>query len=381
MRRAVYLDFSTPLYESESNLNSFFLTLSDISKTIHRSRNTKFYVSITLDFITFSKDKSAELIQTLKELAESDRVQFVVKDNFDVCSPVLDGGVFEFNSILNEYLLGYLFGSKKNFEGDPSIMIRNLVNYFPYDGKVTLDTLKEAENFGYKNILIDSNCLSGGSFVFSGVSFTKLDLAFGEVFRDFITKDRLDSFLKKDLATDYQTYYLNLYNCYSENPAEFLINLSNVIHLLDLSEFVDYKFADESFEMPVEKDLKSVSISTISDLSARNYNSEKLLSIQKDLSSFIKLDRTTQIDGLELDDFKTIPLWESTTSEEVNSYLKYCFIILSLLSRSVDTKLYLLGSQVKPQLTSFLKELENYSDNEKDLKRVLDTYSSFINHN
>ena len=42
MRRAVYLDFSTPLFESESQLKGFFSSLSELSRYIQKTKNIKF---------------------------------------------------------------------------------------------------------------------------------------------------------------------------------------------------------------------------------------------------------------------------------------------------------------------------------------------------
>jgi hypothetical protein len=106
-----------------------------------------------LDFITASKKSGEDLIKVLNYLYKEDRVELVVKDNFDVYSTSLSQECFEFNAILNEYLLGFYFGSKKNFEGDNSVMVKNLVSYLPYNGKLVLNDLEKLSQLNYRNIL------------------------------------------------------------------------------------------------------------------------------------------------------------------------------------------------------------------------------------
>lgn len=376
MRRAVYLDLSIPLFEAEDQLKSYFLNLSEISKYIHRTRNIKFYVSVTLDFITSSKKFSNELLNVLKELYENERVEFVIKDNFEVFSTSMGDKVFEFNSILNEYLEGYLFGSKKNFEGDNSIMIKDLNNYHPFRSQLIVEDLDKVKSLGYRSLFLDSNLFSESSFIYDSLVFIALNLHFKDIFTSFINKESLESFLNRDISKSYEVLYLDLYNTFLLHPEEFLINLSNTLHLLDLTDLIEYRFADESFEMPVKKDLNSILDREVSYPSF--YEHKDLYEAQRGLGEFL-LTPSDDPNSAEYEEFRSIPIWEVTTSDKINDYLRINFIIMTLLSHSIDSKLKLLNDDQKAHLTTFLKEVENYSNDNKELIKITKALNSIFN--
>lgn len=376
MRRAVYLDFSTPLFESESELKGFFSSLPELSRYIQKTKNIKFYISITLDFITASKKSGDELLKVLNDLYKEDRVELVVKDNFDVYSTSLSPESFEFNSILNEYLLGFFFGSKKNFEGDDSVMIKNLINYLPFRGKLVLSDLDKLSQLNYKNIFVDSDQIKGSSFITNGTNFTSLDFKFKALFSSFISKESLNMYLQESLGKSYLVYYVNCYDIYAQNPKEYGVNMSNVLHLMDLTDSIEYRFAEESFDMPVYKDLNGL---LELDLPYDSfYTSKELYKLQKNLSGLVDTDGRP-LDSSVVDDLRSVALWESTTSSEVNEYLRYNFILLSLLSHSIDDKINLPNSSIKVNVSTLLNELDSYSNLNKKLKSAIEDYSSFIN--
>jgi hypothetical protein len=377
MRRAVYLDFSTPLFESESQLKEFFSSLTELSRYIQKTKNIKFYISITLDFITASKKSGEDLIKVLNYLYKEDRVELVVKDNFDVYSTSLSQECFEFNAILNEYLLGFYFGSKKNFEGDNSVMVKNLVSYLPYNGKLVLNDLEKLSQLNYRNIFVDSQYIKGTSFISNNTNFTCLDTKFKALFGTFISKESLDGYLTSEIGKSYLVYYVNCFDIFIQNPQEYSVNMSNVLHLMDLTDSVEYRFAEESFDMPVYKDLNT--LTSLSDTYESQYSSKELYEVQKALSKLVDLKDSSTIDLAVADELRSVALWESTTSEVVNDYLRYNFILLSLLSHSIDAKLDLLNLATKTNVSSLLKELDVYSKDSEKLKSVIESYSSFIN--
>ena len=376
MRRAVYLDFSTPLFESESEIKGFFSSLPELSRYIQKTKNIKFYISITLDFITASKRSGDELLKVLNDLYREDRVELVVKDNFDVYSTSLSQESFEFNSILNEYLLGFYFGSKKNFEGDDSVMIKNLINYLPFRGRLVLSDLDKLSQLNYKNIFVDSDQIKGSSFITNGTNFTSLDLKFKALFSSFISKESLNMYLQESLGKSYLVYYVNCYDIYTQNSKEYGVNMSNVLHLMDLTDSIEYRFAEESFDMPVYKDLNGLSGLDLPYDSF--YASKELYKLQKNLSGLVDTDGRP-LDISVVDDLRSVALWESTTSSEVNEYLRYNFILLSLLSHSIDGKINLPNSSIKVNVSTLLNELDSYSNLDKKLKSAIEDYSSFIN--
>lgn len=376
MRRAFYLDLSIPLFESEDRLKSYFANLNEISKYIQRTRNIKFYISITLDFITSSKKHSEELLKVLKDLYENERVEFVIKDNFEVFSTAMGENVFEFNSILNEYLEGYLFGSKKNFEGDSSIMIKDLNNYHPFRSQFIKKDIELFKSLGYRKVFIDSSLFNDSSFIYSSLVFVSLNLSFKDIFTSFINKETLENFLNKDISKSYEVLYLSLYDIFLVHPEEFLINISNTLHILDLTDRIEYRFADESFEMPVKKDLNSLLDKNLTYSSF--YEHKELYEAQKALGSHL-ITLEGDPNAAEFEEFRAAPIWEVTSSDKVNDYLRINFIIMTLLSYSIDSKLKLLNDDQKSHLSVFLKEVENYSKTDKTLTSVIENLNSIFN--
>jgi hypothetical protein len=129
--------------------------------------------------------------------------------------------------------------------------------------------------------------------------------------------------------------------------------------------------------MPVYKDLNT--LTSLPDTYDSQYSSKELYEVQKSLSKLIDLKDTSTIDLAVADELSSVALWESTTSEVVNDYLRYNFILLSLLSHSIDAKLDLLNHSTKANVASLLNELDAYSKDNEKLKSVIESYSSFIN--
>ena len=67
--------------------------------------------------------------------------------------------VAEKQIILNEYALGYYFGKRNGFEGEPSILIKNLNGFFPPELAVNEQLVRLADDLGYKWLLADETAL------------------------------------------------------------------------------------------------------------------------------------------------------------------------------------------------------------------------------
>lgn len=376
MRRALFLDFSIPLFEPESSLREYFNHLSDISRAISRTKNIKFYVALPLDFITLNKSNLNFVLDIFSTLYKEERVEFIVKDSFGVDSSVLSSNVQEFNTILSEYVVGYYFGDRRNFEGDKAIMMKNLSSFYPFSGKLSQEQYSNLSKLGYKNFFLDKTSLLSGSFIFNNQSiFVELDSSITSLLETLLDKFTFDNYISSiSTKTGYEVFYIDLYKSYLKNKSDFVLNFTNLIHFLDHSEQVEYRFVDESFEMPVEKDLKNI---ILIDSKSIAY-SEDFLGIIQPLSNYINF---IKLNGDELydEDLKNIPIWEGTSSDNVNNYLKVNFIILSLLSSSVESRLNLLKERLKAHISNLLDELQIYSSEDTKLEQIISTYRSYIN--
>lgn len=370
MRRAVYLDFSIPLFEKDSNLKNFSVYLKDLSRYIAKTSNTKFYVSISLEFLTTFKNEILPLLDSVKGLIKDDRVEFIVKDSFDVNSLQFPRNIAEFNFIFNEYLLGYFFGDKRNFEGDPSIMIKNLNNLMPYSGILNKKDLDFVRGMGYSNFFLDKKIVGENSFIHNSDIYALIDFDFSNLFTGFVDKDVLDKYLLQNISCNYMVYYVNPYNLYLHNQESFNINLSNLFHLIDLTDKIEYRFADEYFEMPVTKELS---------LFENLQKADELLTYQVNLSKYMKLDLPQNFDLTIFDDLRNVSLWDSTGNKLIDEYLRTSFLMLTLLSNSINSKINLLNKHLVAHLSSILNELEVYSNNNEEFKKTVQEYRSYIN--
>lgn len=370
MRRALYLDFSIPLFEKESDLTSFSNYIKDISRYIDKTNNTKFYVSISLEFLTTFKSNIDPLISSLKNLIKSERIEFVVRDNFDINSLGFSRNISEFNFILNEYLLGYFFGDKRNFEGDPSIMIKNLETVLPYSGRLRKEDIPFLNGMGYRNIFVDKSVLGSSSYILNSNIFIELDYDFSKLFSEFVEKDVLENYIMGSISNNYMVYHVNPYKLFLENRESFNINISNMFHLFDLTDKVEFRFADEYFEMPIFKELKLIESPK---------NSEELFLSQTELARFMQLDLPENLDMTLFDDLRTVSLWDSTGNHLIDEYLRTSFLMLTLLSNSINSKINLLSKHLVAHLSVILDELEGYSKNNPELKSAINQYRSYLN--
>lgn len=371
MRRAVYLDLSIPLFEKESDLKLFSDSLKDLARFISKTSNIKFYVSLTIEFMTTFKKEASPLISSITELQKEGRVEFVVKDSFDINSLILPRNISEFSLILNEYLIGYHFGDKRNFEGDPSIMVRDLVSIFPYKGAVSkksdLDFLES--ELGYKNFLLSKEYLPE-SYLHNSNFFIQVDFEFSKLFTTFVSKESLESYLLGSISSNYMLYYVNPYNIFRDNSDTFTLNFSNLFHLLDLSTSLEFKFFSESFDMPIYRDIKLIE-SLISE--------NDLLKRQKDLARFVKIELPSSLDLSIYEEYRVSPLWESTGNALIDEYLKTSFLMLTLLSSSIESKINLLNKPLINYLSAILDELSKYSKSNLEFNEALLEYRSYIN--
>jgi hypothetical protein len=146
--------------------------------------------------------------------------------------------------------------------------------------------------------------------------------------------------------------------------------LSNLFHLIDLTDKIEYRFADEYFEMPVTKELS---------LFENLQKSDELLTYQVNLSKYMKLDLPQNFDLSIFDDLRNVSLWDSTGNRLIDEYLRTSFLMLTLLSNSINSKINLLNKHLVAHLSSILNELEVYSNNNEEFKKTVQEYRSYIN--
>ena len=380
-RKAVYLDLSIPLFEKESDLNDYKLVLDELSKSILKSVNIKYYCSIPLETLNLI-GSNASVIYSLKNLMSHERVQFVISGSFNTLSPSMSEELLEVNSILSEYLVSFLFGDLKTFEGENAVVGKNLTTYTPYKNVMNINDISRLNTYGYYNFVLSSDECSD-TVIYGENIFIKLNSSIKNLFSAFIDLEAFKGWLNPLMGVDYEVLHFPAYALLKTYKDTFRVNLTNFFHLLDHEVGIEYSFVDESFMLPI---VKALPIS-LESFDAKNYFSENytidrtLLDLQERLSSFIK---PSLLDNFEKifennEDYRNIPLWEASGNKLIDGYLKFTYLMLTLLSFSIHGKINLLNKGFLTHILSIINELKIYSTGVEGFAECLSDYSDYIN--
>lgn len=116
-----------------------------------------------------------EVISTLKDLYLNYRVEVVDTTPYGVGLDIIPKELVEANIILNEYGLGYYLGFRQGFEGEPSIMLRDITGFISPSGNLDTYCLESLSGLGYKWAGIrDVECTNYCSALGSGGSDLQL---------------------------------------------------------------------------------------------------------------------------------------------------------------------------------------------------------------
>lgn len=97
----------------------------------------------------------------LQELVKAERVELTGGAAYGALLTQIPPKFAEKQIILNEYGLGYYFGKKGGFEGDPSILIRDLRGFLLPKLAVSAGLIDLLEELGYEWVLANSDFSSG----------------------------------------------------------------------------------------------------------------------------------------------------------------------------------------------------------------------------
>jgi len=102
-------------------------------------------------------------IDSLKELVDAGKVEITGSAAYHPLLTKIPVEYAEKQIILNEYGLGYYLGRKTGFEGEPSVMIRNLNGFFPPEMAIDESVLNILDDLGYKWVVVDESALAGNN--------------------------------------------------------------------------------------------------------------------------------------------------------------------------------------------------------------------------
>jgi hypothetical protein len=139
-------------------VNDLYIPLIRLIKS---KRDMKITLSVPLSLLELlDKYGFTSQISELKDLYTAEKIDLVGSSAYGALLDNLPNGVIENQVILNEYALGYYFGALQGFEGEPSIMIKDLQGFVPSQLYINNQILNTLSTLGYRWVLTNTCCIS-----------------------------------------------------------------------------------------------------------------------------------------------------------------------------------------------------------------------------
>ena len=170
------IDFYQPSIYNESVvkkvISDFHLPLIRILKMY---KSLPFSISVPLSTVELWEDFGFEsLISELRGLCQNenqsqnenqgDRIEMLSSSPYGVVLNGLPENIVEPQIILNEYGLGYYFGSTRGFEGEPSVVLKDVDGFVSSSSFIDDTVIKILDNLGYKWVAVENEGQRSGVF-------------------------------------------------------------------------------------------------------------------------------------------------------------------------------------------------------------------------
>lgn len=153
--------FLLHLYQPPTQTENVFKQICSDSylpllKLIKNKPNYKFTLNVPLSLLEqMDKYGYKDWLKDLRDLYESERVEVVGCVAYHSLLTKTPELLAEQGIILNEFGLGYYLGSHQGFEGEESILVKNLRGFFPPELCVNDSVIKLISSLGYDWLLAD----------------------------------------------------------------------------------------------------------------------------------------------------------------------------------------------------------------------------------
>jgi alpha-amylase/alpha-mannosidase (GH57 family) len=125
-------------------------------KLIKSKPNYKFTLNVPLSLLEqMDKYGYKDWLKDLRDLYESERVEIVGCSAYHSLLTKTPVKLAEQGIILNEFGLGYYLGSRQGFEGEESILVKNLRGFFPPELCVNDEVIALVSSLGYDWLIAD----------------------------------------------------------------------------------------------------------------------------------------------------------------------------------------------------------------------------------
>lgn len=262
-------------------------------------------------------------IEDVKNLFESERIELTGGAAYHPLLTKIPKIFVEKQIILNEYGLGYYLGRKSGFEGEASIMIKNLDGFFPPEMAINSELVHILNEFQYKWVVADETLVPNVEKNRFGIyDFSDLDI---KILVRNRTLSNLLSFKRDTNPTELISCinYLGgagivaldaeMLGHHYDRGVALLDNfvdelLSNNIHISSMNEYLESEriiklgIINESSWGASDKDMREGNIYPFWD--------DKSNKIQQLLWQVVhKVLSNTPAEGNAVEDFETLPVW------------------------------------------------------------------------
>lgn len=340
---------------------------SPLFRVLKLYKNVNFSLNIPLSTLElWDRYDHTELMSDVKDLYQNDRVEIIMSSPYGLPLPNVSKDVVERMIMLNEYGTGYYLGSRKGFEGESSVMLRDSNGFYPYGLFLDKTLLKILGEYGYKWVALRNEDLIGsvGSvFEIEGEEIFGVNVSDGrEIFSEnSVSSDPTESVLGSS-SSEKSERVKDFFNKISSNGSsnEVFVGFGDFDYFEN--KYVDYKDIVNTIELFLDEVLsRGYVIKSVGDIvksknrtesynleqmdksyhlfSSYKFKSEKLHSGFDSISNIMK-DRMSYFKDISVkDDFDIIKLWSNEDLTGLNdsnihqySSTLVCFSkILSLL--------------------------------------------------
>jgi alpha-amylase/alpha-mannosidase (GH57 family) len=163
----VNVAFLLHLYQPPTQSEAVFRQISASSylpliKLLKNNPDYKLTLNVPLSLLEqMEKYGYTDWIKDLHDLYENERVEIIGSGAYHPLLTKIPTRMVYEEIILNEYGLGYYFGSKHGFEGEASILIKNLRGFFPPELALNEEVLSTINDLGYDWVVADKCAIPG----------------------------------------------------------------------------------------------------------------------------------------------------------------------------------------------------------------------------
>ncbi|HPD74277.1 MAG TPA: hypothetical protein PLX95_03265 [bacterium] len=402
------IDLNQPLVNEESvikrSITDFYNPLARLLKSY---KNISFSLNIPLSTLElWEKHGAAGLILDFKDMYQNEKFELINSSPYGLHLTRLPEKIIESQLILNEYGIGYYLGSRQGFEGEPSIMLRDVTGFLPvFNDLVDEGVLKVLLDFDYSWFVIKNSNLKENLFeidtgnrVIKGVNavddlnniisrlldnesgyidsqsldkhaFEEVNAVFERIYSDDNNSAVVVLGSGND-NVDIDINYRNLFRVYES----VLDNLSKMFgQVKNVGDLLKYKYKLKKYSVgDYLKEIKNITNDERIDFKRAEELCEKILNINSNIVPISNID-------INSSDLSAIKLWDL---EHINT-LNYTYILnntctLMIISRLVPlmslkgNKYYTedesLMSLVNEETKTYTEKLLSYIDNKEIIK-------------